>query len=578
MMDQNLNSEYGFRDLTYLPCPIMTAKRWILLGLTLVVASLMFSALIGSFKRAPVRSQLELYQANLLLQASNWQGEGQDPATDSRSLLTIVGKEPVQEALKKYQEVSQSFEAFQTKLAQDRDEAALAAQQTQRSESQLQTTQLQDKVRTKLQNLWLRQGLLEVAVGSPAKAQELWQRVKQQAGSNSTPTADTAAILAGLWSTPPQLLPEAAPILTSNLAGWFQFRSLQQLYQLQQRPDALEELSQQEQQAAETAIFKLTLLAVAPSLGGVIGLVIFLIWLGLQILQLLRARASQPASMPASMSETTSSLGMQAGGMPTIANDSIKNDSIKAASTPRLGLATPPAAVLWGKDLIWQVMVFWFAAFLGLSFTLQPLLLKLGIKPGNDALSQACFSLFSYSLLMFVGLGIIYFSIKPFVPNPLRWLPLKWRGYWFLWSLGGYLAALPLVVLVAALSQKILREQGGSNPILDIILSNQNHWTIVILYLMVAVLAPIFEETLFRGFFLTSLTRYLPPWVAIGMSGGLFAFAHLTGSDLLPLSLLGMVLGYVYLRTGNLLTSILLHSLWNTGSFLGLLVLASAPK
>jgi uncharacterized protein len=39
-----------------------------------------------------------------------------------------------------------------------------------------------------------------------------------------------------------------------------------------------------------------------------------------------------------------------------------------------------------------------------------------------------------------------------------------------------------------------------------------------------------------------------------------------------------MMLGYVYLRTENLLTSILLHSLWNSGSFLGLLVLASAPK
>jgi uncharacterized protein len=215
---------------------------------------------------------------------------------------------------------------------------------------------------------------------------------------------------------------------------------------------------------------------------------------------------------------------------------------------------------------------------LGLSLTLQPLLRQLGIRPGNDAFGQALYSLFSYSLLMLVGLGIIYISIKPFVPNPLRWLPLKLRGYWFLWSLGGYLAALPLVVLVSALSQKVLREQGGSNPILDIILSSQNHFTVVILYLMVAVLAPIFEETLFRGFLLTSLSRYLPPWAAIACSGGLFAFAHLTGSDLLPLSLLGMVLGYVYLRTGNLLTSILLHSLWNSGSFLGLLILASAPK
>jgi uncharacterized protein len=228
--------------------------------------------------------------------------------------------------------------------------------------------------------------------------------------------------------------------------------------------------------------------------------------------------------------------------------------------------------------VIWQVMVFWFAAFLGLSFTFRPLLQQLGIRPGNSALDQALFSLLSYGSLMLVGLSIIYVSIKPFVPNPLRWLPLKLKGNWALWSIGGYLAALPLVVVVSLLSQKIFREQGGSNPILEIILNNQNRITIVILYLMVAVLAPIFEETLFRGFFLTSLTRYLPDWAAIICSGSLFAFAHLTASDLLPLTLLGMMLGYVYLRTENLLTSILLHSLWNSGSFLGLLVLASAPK
>jgi uncharacterized protein len=523
---------------------MMTVKRWILLGLTLIVASVMCSLLLGSLQRAPVRSQLELYESNLVLQASTWQGEGQDPSTDNRSLLTLVGQDPAQAALKKYQEVSQSLEAFQAKLLAQTTQNEQVVIDLQAREQQ---TKLQTKVQTKLHELWVRQGVLEVAAGSPVKAQALWQKVIQQSDAGSSPVANTATILAGLWSAPPQLLPEAASTLTSNLSGWFQFRSLQQLYQLQQRQDALDMLYQQEQQAAQSAVSRLTLLAVVPGIGGVIGVVILLTWLGLQILRLLRDRTPQLSPPPGD-------------------------------SPPVVGVQAPPAPVAWGKDVIWQVMVFWFAAYLGLSLTLQPLLRQLGIKPGNDALGQALYSFFSYSLLMLVGLGIIYISIKPFVPNPLQWLPLKWRGYWFLWSLGGYLAALPLVVLVSALSQKVLREQGGSNPILDIILSSQNHFTVVILYLMVAVLAPIFEETLFRGFFLTSLSRYLPPWAAIACSGGLFAFAHLTGSDLLPLSLLGMVLGYVYLRTGNLLTSILLHSLWNSGSFLGLLILASAPK
>jgi membrane protease YdiL (CAAX protease family) len=46
-------------------------------------------------------------------------------------------------------------------------------------------------------------------------------------------------------------------------------------------------------------------------------------------------------------------------------------------------------------------------------------------------------------------------------------------------------------------------------------------------------------------------------------------------SELLPLAVLGIILGYVYYRTGNLLASMLLHSLWNGGSMLTLYLLAS---
>jgi uncharacterized protein len=36
------------------------------------------------------------------------------------------------------------------------------------------------------------------------------------------------------------------------------------------------------------------------------------------------------------------------------------------------------------------------------------------------------------------------------------------------------------------------------------------------------------------------------------------------------------MLGFVYLRSQNLLASMLLHGLWNSGSFIGLLILGSA--
>ncbi|HAC66329.1 MAG TPA: CPBP family intramembrane metalloprotease domain-containing protein, partial [Cyanothece sp. UBA12306] len=77
------------------------------------------------------------------------------------------------------------------------------------------------------------------------------------------------------------------------------------------------------------------------------------------------------------------------------------------------------------------------------------------------------------------------------------------------------------------------------------------------------------------GFLLPSLTRYIPVWGAIGLSSLIFALVHLNLSEVLPLAILGIVLGVVYTRSRNLLASMLVHSLWNSGTLFSLFVLGS---
>ncbi|MDA0673643.1 MAG: CPBP family intramembrane metalloprotease, partial [Cyanobacteria bacterium] len=91
-----------------------------------------------------------------------------------------------------------------------------------------------------------------------------------------------------------------------------------------------------------------------------------------------------------------------------------------------------------------------------------------------------------------------------------------------------------------------------------------------------AIAAPLFEEVLFRGFLLPSLTRYMPVGGAIVLSSFIFAAAHLSLSEVLPLMVLGMVLGVVYTRSRNLLAPMLLHSAWNSVTMIGLFLLGSA--
>jgi membrane protease YdiL (CAAX protease family) len=110
---------------------------------------------------------------------------------------------------------------------------------------------------------------------------------------------------------------------------------------------------------------------------------------------------------------------------------------------------------------------------------------------------------------------------------------------------------------------------------LQLALESQDSLALGIFFLTAAIAAPLFEEFLFRGFLLPSLTRYMSVSWAIIASSFLFAIAHLSLSEVLPLFALGIVLGVVYTRSRNLLAPMLLHSLWNSGTLLSLFILGS---
>ena len=61
---------------------------------------------------------------------------------------------------------------------------------------------------------------------------------------------------------------------------------------------------------------------------------------------------------------------------------------------------------------------------------------------------------------------------------------------------------------------------------------------------------------------------------AVAISAVLFALAHLSLGELLPLSVLGIGLGLLRWQSGRLAASVCLHALWNSLTFLNLLLLA----
>lgn len=504
----------------------MTIKRVVLVILTLLAIALIGQDLLASWSQPQFQSRLELYQTNLVLQATEWQGD--DPGLASvRS--GIIGSEPVKGATKQYEELRQS-----TQKNLDRTQMLLASPTADPS---LKATK--PKLERLLAELDLRLGVLQTQQGQIDTAQKTWAGVIQRTDENVSlePLSKTAGVLAGLWSTPPRLVPDAEPVLKQNLDSWFRYRSLLQLYQLQQRQEALTDLRSRQQVVAERALTNLAIVGGIPTISCLIGVGILLFLGGQWVVR--------------------------------------RKQSLLAPE----GIA--PWTVPWDSEIVWQVLIFGFFLVgqillpLGLGFVQQ----ALGFNPATlGERARAFYILLNYLLLAAGGLVVMYFSIKAFLPLPEGWFQLKLRSKWLFWGIGGYFAALPLVILISLLNQKIWQGQGGSNPILPIALEGKDNGALLLFFVTAAIAAPIFEEILFRGFLLPSLTRYMPVWSAIVLSSFIFALAHLSLSEVLPLMVLGMVLGFVYSRSRNLLSSMLLHSLWNSGTLLSLFVLGSSNQ
>ena len=78
-------------------------------------------------------------------------------------------------------------------------------------------------------------------------------------------------------------------------------------------------------------------------------------------------------------------------------------------------------------------------------------------------------------------------------------------------------------------------------------------------FLLVAIFAPIFEEWLCRGMVLRGLlTRMKPGW-AIVVSALFFALIHLNPWQALNAFIIGVVMGYVYYKSGSLWLTMLIH-------------------
>jgi CAAX protease family protein len=84
--------------------------------------------------------------------------------------------------------------------------------------------------------------------------------------------------------------------------------------------------------------------------------------------------------------------------------------------------------------------------------------------------------------------------------------------------------------------------------------------------------APVVEETFFRGFLFQSLRNSWGVWLAAPASAVIFSGIHLAPDKFVQLAILGTALAFVFHKTRSLWPCILLHAMNNSLAFIALVV------
>lgn len=183
----------------------------------------------------------------------------------------------------------------------------------------------------------------------------------------------------------------------------------------------------------------------------------------------------------------------------------------------------------------------------------------------------------SYILGGILAVGFLARKLRA-VDWPFETIGLTGKGWRreVLVGVAGYGASLPLL-FIAALVTQLITGPGGepSNQVIPLIARAEGFGERLVLFLLVGVAAPFFEEIFFRGVLLNSFRARWTPVIGIVLSAGTFAMLHpLIG--FLPIFALGSVFAVLLYERKSLVSPMIAHSISNMVTFLILVLLVGS--
>jgi membrane protease YdiL (CAAX protease family) len=177
--------------------------------------------------------------------------------------------------------------------------------------------------------------------------------------------------------------------------------------------------------------------------------------------------------------------------------------------------------------------------------------------------------LFSIGFQFFMAATVLVIGFRRM--NPVRWLGLRWRQWpWVLLIAPGTVVAMWVFFAgLQGLGYMDLMDRLGVQKVQETVAVFQSEKDPLLLGLMVfaaAIVAPVCEEVVFRGYLYPVAKRFAGPWAAALCTALMFSAAHGSMAALLPLFVFGLVLVVLYEFTGSLWAPVAVHFLFNSAT------------
>jgi membrane protease YdiL (CAAX protease family) len=227
----------------------------------------------------------------------------------------------------------------------------------------------------------------------------------------------------------------------------------------------------------------------------------------------------------------------------------------------------PTEPPLWGVREILVVFGVYIVSAVSLGVLLHPIL-DLRRPLGTSERAVAFLALLVLSWIP--ALMLILHLVRRDLGQPISALgfhPVPWRAFAACVPL--YVLLLFPIALSAVVWQMLLREAGVKVEEQDLVgmfrdIARQGDIaSFAVLGAGAVIVAPVCEETFFRGFVFGALRAGWGALPAAVASSALFAAVHFDAGALVPIFILGLILCGLYVRTGSLYPGVFFHAFFN---------------